>query len=103
MSPSLKPSMPWYYNLIGYFVFGGLLFLGGKYVDVFDVNSSLISYSLLGTFFGALLPLPMMGVYNRIKKRPYFYKWSNLFFFASLFLFFVSPLMIWYAIALKTS
>ena len=40
MSTELKPSMPWYYSLVAYLIFGGLLFIGSKYVDIFDVDAT---------------------------------------------------------------
>jgi len=93
--------MPLYYSVIAYIVFGILLFIGGKVVNIFDVDVTLVGYSLVGTFFSALLPLPMMGLYNRIKKRPYFYRWNNIFFYTSIVFFILSPLVLWYMLALQ--
>jgi uncharacterized membrane protein YagU involved in acid resistance len=35
-------------------------------------------------FLTAVLIMPISGMVNRIKKRPYFYKWSNVLFWASI-------------------
>lgn len=57
----------------------------GLDLEVQNILSSL--YLVISTFLSAMMTLPIMGIINRIKKRNYFYKWTNVLFWVSIVFF----------------
>ncbi len=94
--------MPLYYILFLYGGFGVLLFLFGRHLSTFlDITFGIkmIGYTLIDAALGALLVMPLIGVYNRFKKRPYFTNWTRIFFYLSMLFFILSPIVLFFFIA----
>ncbi len=94
--------MPLYYILFLYGGFGVLLFLFGGYTESLlgvSIDMSTIGYMLVDVSLSALLVMPIVGLYNRIKKRPYFTNWTRPFFYFSMLFFILSPIVLFFFIA----
>ena len=89
--------MPLYYIALLYGGFGVLLFLFGRHLSTLlgvSFGIKMIGYTLIDAALGALLMMPLIGIYNRFKKRPYFSNWTSAFFYFSILFFLLSPMVI---------
>ena len=92
-----KKPMPLYYILLLYGSFIVLLFLFGRHLGALlgiSFGIKMIGYTLIDAALGALLAMPLIGIYNRLKKRPYFFNWTSAFFYFSILFFILSPMVI---------
>ncbi|SFV62891.1 hypothetical protein MNB_SV-8-175 [hydrothermal vent metagenome] len=98
---SLEKSISVGYIVIAYIIFALLLFLINWSIGGLFKSSSIVTltaYTLFATAASALVTLPIRGAYNRIKKYPYLYKWTNTFLYASVSFFLLSPLLIYFLV-----
>ena len=93
--------MPLYYIFFLYGGFGVLLFLFSRHLSTFlgiTFGIKMIGYTLIDAALGALLVMPLIGAYNRFKKRPYFSNWTRPFFYFSILFFLLSPMVLFFFI-----